>query len=92
VRDLVAYDGSHGANCAIDDLARAAAGTPGDGGHRVGPAALVVLRTTRTWKADCIFVGATSRTRAALPLPGTASGAVADRARCSVEVVRTSAG
>ena len=53
-----------------------------------GLATSVLLRTSSRWKADCIFVGATSRGRAARFLLGSVSAAVADRARCSVEVVR----
>ena len=57
-----------------------------------GPAAPVLLRTARKWVADCVFVGATSRSRAERFLLGSVSAAVADRARCSVEVVRVRTG
>jgi nucleotide-binding universal stress UspA family protein len=56
-----------------------------------GLATAVLLRAASRWKADCIFVGATSRGRAARFLLGSVSAAVADRARCSVEVVRACA-
>jgi nucleotide-binding universal stress UspA family protein len=51
----------------------------------------VLLRTARRWSADCIFVGTTSRSRASRFLLGSVSSAVAERALCSVEVVRTRA-
>ncbi len=57
-----------------------------------GPAAGALLRVARRWKADCVFVGATSRGRAERFLLGSVSAAVADRARCSVEVVRARTG
>lgn len=41
------------------------------------------------WKGDCIFVGAKSRSRLDGFLLGSVSAAVAARAYCSVEVVRT---
>jgi len=55
-----------------------------------GVAAGVLVRTARRWKADCVFVGATSRSKAERFLLGSVSSAVADRAPCSVEVVRAS--
>jgi nucleotide-binding universal stress UspA family protein len=47
-----------------------------------------LLETARRWKADCVFVGAVSRSRGDRFLLGSVSAAVADRARCAVEVVR----
>src|SRR5262249_8918547 len=41
------------------------------------------------WRADCIFVGAKSQSRIDRFLLGSVSAAVAARARCSVEVVRS---
>jgi nucleotide-binding universal stress UspA family protein len=49
----------------------------------------VLLRNARRWSADCIFVGTTSRSKAARFLLGSVSSAVAERALCSVEVVRS---
>jgi nucleotide-binding universal stress UspA family protein len=51
----------------------------------------VLLRTARRWNADCVFVGTTSRSRASRSLLGSVSSAVAERASCSVEVVRARA-
>jgi nucleotide-binding universal stress UspA family protein len=42
-----------------------------------------------SWKADCIFVGAKSQSRIDRFLLGSVSAAVAARAHCSVEVVRS---
>lgn len=48
----------------------------------------VLLRIARSWPADCVFLGATNRSRAARFLLGSVAATVADRARCSVEIVR----
>ena len=47
-----------------------------------------LLRIARKWPADCVFVGAVDRGRMDRFLLGSVSAAVADRAACSVEVVR----
>ncbi len=47
-----------------------------------------ILHEAHIWRADCIFVGATGRDRIERFLLGSVSAAVADRARCTVEVVR----
>jgi nucleotide-binding universal stress UspA family protein len=47
-----------------------------------------LLEAARRWRADCVFVGAVSRNHRDRFLLGSVSAAVADRARCSVEVVR----
>lgn len=54
-----------------------------------GTPASALVRVARTWRADSIFVGATGRAGVARFLLGSVSAAVADRARCSVEVVRS---
>lgn len=53
-----------------------------------GIAASVLLRIAREWKADCVFVGATHRSRESRFLLGSVSSVVADRAESSVEIVR----
>ena len=53
-----------------------------------GVASRVLLRVARSWKADSVFVGATRRGPIERFLLGNVASAVADRARCSVEVVR----
>jgi len=50
----------------------------------------VLVRMAEDWRADCIFVGATGvSNRLERFLLGTVAGAVAARAHCSVEVVRS---
>ena len=50
----------------------------------------VLVRVAEDWRADCIFVGATGvSNRLERFLLGTIAGAVAARAHCSVEVVRS---
>ncbi len=53
-----------------------------------GVPAGTLVRTARKWRADCVFVGATSHGRVDRFLLGSVSSAVADRASCSVEIVR----
>ncbi|HVS31209.1 MAG TPA: universal stress protein [Thermoanaerobaculia bacterium] len=48
----------------------------------------LLLREAGEWDADCIFIGARGLTRIERILLGSVSGAVASRARCTVEVVR----
>jgi nucleotide-binding universal stress UspA family protein len=48
-----------------------------------------LLDEAEKWKADCIFVGATGLGGLDRFLLGSVSSAVAARAHCSVEVVRT---
>ncbi len=72
---------------AVDVLTRAGlAVTPmigeGDPKH-------VLLEEADAWNADCIFVGASGMTRLGYLVMGSVSTAVAARAHCSVEVVRT---
>lgn len=50
----------------------------------------VLVEVAETWRADCIFLGATGLSnRLERFLLGSTAGAVAARAHCSVEVVRT---
>ena len=50
----------------------------------------VLVHVAEEWRADCIFLGATGLSnRLAKFLLGSTAGAVAARAHCSVEVVRT---
>lgn len=50
----------------------------------------VLVRTAEEWRADCIFLGATGLTnRVERFLLGSVAGAVAARAHCSVEIVRS---
>jgi nucleotide-binding universal stress UspA family protein len=50
----------------------------------------VLVKVAEEWRADCIFVGATGLTnRFERFLLGSTAGAIAARAHCSVEVVRT---
>ena len=50
----------------------------------------VLVRVAEDWRADCIFVGATGLSnRFEKFLLGSTAGAIAARAHCSVEVVRT---
>jgi nucleotide-binding universal stress UspA family protein len=48
----------------------------------------VLIEEAESWKADCIFVGASGLSRVDRFLLGSVSAAVAARAHCSVEVVR----
>jgi len=48
----------------------------------------VLVEEAESWKADCIFVGASGLSRVDRFLLGSVSAAVAARAHCSVEVVR----
>lgn len=54
-----------------------------------GDAKRVLIDAGREWKADCIFVGAKGHSRMERFLLGSVSAAVAARADCTVEVVRT---
>ena len=49
----------------------------------------VLVQEAEGWEADCIFVGARGLSRIDRFLLGSVSSAVASRAHCSVEVVRT---
>jgi nucleotide-binding universal stress UspA family protein len=50
----------------------------------------LILGEAEQWGADCIFLGARGLSRFERVMLGSVSGAVAARASCSVEVVRTS--
>jgi nucleotide-binding universal stress UspA family protein len=52
----------------------------------------VILKVSRDWKADCIFLGSRGLNAVDRFLLGSVSSAVAARAPCSVEVVRTAHG
>lgn len=55
-----------------------------------GDAKKVLVEVAEEWRADCIFLGATGLSnRLEKFLHGSTAGAVASRAHCSVEVVRT---
>lgn len=54
-----------------------------------GKAADVLLAQAENWGADCIFVGARGLVGLERLLLGSVSSAVAARARCSVEIVRS---
>jgi nucleotide-binding universal stress UspA family protein len=56
---------------------------------REGDAKQVLLSEAREWGADCIFVGAQGLTLIERFLIGSVSAAVAARAHCSVEVIRS---
>ena len=57
---------------------------------KVGDPKDILVRFAEDWRADCIFLGATGLTnRLERFLLGSVAGAVAARAHCSVEVVRT---
>ncbi|MBA2378199.1 MAG: universal stress protein [Blastocatellia bacterium] len=59
---------------------------------RWGDAADVILNEATGWKADSIFVGARGLGRFHRLMIGSVSGAVAAKAKCSVEVVRDNTG
>jgi nucleotide-binding universal stress UspA family protein len=63
-------------------LATTPAVTDGDPKH-------VLVAEAQRWGAHCIFLGARGHTRAERILLGSVSAAVAARAHCSVEIVRT---
>lgn len=63
-------------------LAATAAISEGDPKH-------VLVEEADRWGADCIFLGARGHTRLERMVLGSVSSAVAARAHCSVEVVRT---
>jgi nucleotide-binding universal stress UspA family protein len=54
-----------------------------------GDAKKLLVHEAEQWGADCIFVGARGHTRIEQFLIGSVSAAVAARAHCSVEVVRS---
>jgi nucleotide-binding universal stress UspA family protein len=56
---------------------------------REGNPKLILVREAKRWKADCIFVGAKGMRGIERFLIGSVSMAVAARASCSVEVVRS---
>jgi nucleotide-binding universal stress UspA family protein len=49
----------------------------------------VLLRQARDWRADCVFIGARGLHHGDRLFLGTLAAAVAARAHCSVEIVRT---
>jgi nucleotide-binding universal stress UspA family protein len=55
---------------------------------REGDPKQVLVREAETFNADCVFVGAKGHSRLDRFLLGSVSSAVANRAPCSVEVVR----
>lgn len=69
------------------------AGSVGDVSVAVpaGEAKRAILHEAETWKANCIFVGARGLTRAQRWLMGSVSTAIAMRAPCTVEAVRSRA-
>jgi nucleotide-binding universal stress UspA family protein len=56
---------------------------------REGNPKAILVRQAKRWKADCIFVGAKGLRGIERFLIGSVSLAVASRATCSVEVVRS---
>lgn len=56
---------------------------------RDGDPKRVLLNEANDWQADCIFVGAKGLSRIGRVLLGSVSSAIASRARCTVEVVRS---
>ena len=65
-------------------------GLRAEGVVKVGDPKRVLVQFAEEWRADCIFVGATGLTnRFERFLLGSTAAAVAARAHCSVEVVRT---
>ena len=56
---------------------------------RPGDPKRLLVEEAEAWSADCIFVGARGLGRVQRILLGSVSGAVAARASCSVEVVRS---
>lgn len=66
-----------------------AAGIKAEGVVREGDPKRALVEEAEAWGADCVFVGSHGHTgRLERFLLGSVSGAVAARARCSVEVVR----
>jgi nucleotide-binding universal stress UspA family protein len=61
----------------------------GDPVMRRGDPKRVILEEAEAWQANCIFVGAKGLSRIERVLLGSVSSAVASRAECSVEVVRS---
>ena len=56
----------------------------------IGEPKQALVRAAEEWRADCIFLGATGLTnRVERFLLGSVAGAVATRAHCSVEIVRS---
>jgi nucleotide-binding universal stress UspA family protein len=65
-------------------------GLRAEGVVKVGDPKHVLVQFAEEWRADCIFLGATGLSnRLERFLLGSTAGAVAARAHCSVEVVRT---
>lgn len=58
---------------------------------RPGDPKKVIVAEAQSWKADCIFVGATGLSPLDRFLLGSVSAAIASRAHCSVEIVRVPA-
>lgn len=65
-------------------------GLRAEGLVKIGDPKQVLVKFAEEWRADCIFLGATGLSnRFERFLLGSTAGAVAARAHCSVEVVRT---
>jgi len=58
---------------------------------RPGDPKKVIVAEAQSWKANCIFVGATGLSPLDRFLLGSVSAAIASRAHCSVEIVRVPA-
>ena len=56
---------------------------------RDGDPKRVLLREAEYWAADCIFVGSQGLSRVERLVIGSVSSAIAARAHCSVDVVRS---
>lgn len=86
--------GDHDARAWVQRMAESAAATLRQSGLDVSARTLdgdpkeVLLREAEAWQADCIFVGARGLGALERLLLGSISSAVAERATCSVEIVR----
>ncbi|MGH8069352.1 MAG: universal stress protein [Candidatus Entotheonellia bacterium] len=89
MRILIAYDGSGYADAALDDLRWA--GLTGFSVLREGHPQRALLEEIARWGADGVFVGSRGLGQVKRFLLGSVSAAMAMRAHCSVEVVRTAA-
>lgn len=54
----------------------------------VGPPKQTLLEWTESWKADCIFIGASGTQHPGTEAFGTVASAISVRAHCSVEIAR----
>jgi nucleotide-binding universal stress UspA family protein len=88
--DTRLVEGRHWARQAVDRCAEILkeAGLTAEPVVEQGDPKHVLLDEAEHWPADCVFVGAHGMSRFERVMLGSVSAAVAERAHCSVEIVR----